>query len=60
MFYVNSVTELGDLLSIIPGEQTNPLGGIKNIILSINKYYTIVRSSDVGNRIVNNSDPNGF
>jgi len=32
------VTELGDLLSIIPGEQTNPLGGIKNIILSINKY----------------------
>jgi hypothetical protein len=50
MFYVNSVTELGDLLSIILGEQTNPLGGIKNIILSINKYLTIVRSSDVGIR----------
>jgi ketosteroid isomerase-like protein len=32
-----SMNRTDDLLSIILGEQTNPLGGIKNIILSTNK-----------------------
>ena len=37
-FYVSNLMELGDLLSIILGERTNPQGGIKNIILSTNRY----------------------
>jgi diadenosine tetraphosphate (Ap4A) HIT family hydrolase len=47
-------------IHVIPrrkGSVTNPRGGIRNIVPPANKYLATVRSSNVGNRVVNNSDP---